>query len=165
MSQMVLTPPAGFTDVYPGPEDYRKGDPSAAVFSRRVPSPVPAGDRTSADHAVAAWLLSAIIRLVSLQKLPPDWDTYGSPQVKTVAVYNAILILVAASKLGASAPRLGPVSGGGVQVEWDIGERGLELECLPGGTREYLKVEGGVMTEAAFNPAEIPGLVSWVMQG
>jgi hypothetical protein len=36
---------------------------------------------------------------------------------------------------------IGPVSGGGLGVEWRNGNRDLTLEILPDGTLEYLKAE------------------------
>jgi len=39
------------------------------------------------------------------------------------------------------APRVVPVSGGGLQLEWESGTRGLELEILDDGSVEYLRTE------------------------
>jgi hypothetical protein len=39
------------------------------------------------------------------------------------------------------AAQIGPVSGGGLGIEWRLGERDLNLEILPDGIIEYLKAE------------------------
>jgi hypothetical protein len=36
---------------------------------------------------------------------------------------------------------IGPVSGGGLGIEWRLGGRDLNLEILPDGSIEYLKAE------------------------
>jgi len=54
---------------------------------------------------------------------------------------------------------IGPVSGGGLGIEWRNGDRDLSLEILPDGSIEYLKAE---KTPLGFDTdhmedGEIPG--------
>lgn len=61
--------------------------------------------------------------------------------------------------------RIDPVSGGGVQLEWGIGARSLEIEILPDGSVEYLVVEGKDMLEGAVNDQTMLRLLlRWLMR-
>ncbi|MBM2847027.1 MAG: hypothetical protein HW407_2339 [Bacteroidetes bacterium] len=87
--------------------------------------------------------IQGIKRLITLRKLPENWDSYGSPPPTEPAVAVAIELLMALDFDELPSPRIIPVSGGGVQLEWDVESRGLELEALRDGSIRYLKVEGG----------------------
>lgn len=70
-------------------------------------------------------------------------------------------------------PFVCPITGGGVQLEWNIGNRHLELEFAPDGCLTWLtEQEGGTMdtgecpfrdTESTYAAAEkVKALLSWV---
>ena len=107
------------------------------------------------------------LRTISeLARLPDNWDSYGSPKVQPAAVQRAIEVLAAAQAESVPAPRIVPVAGGGLQIEWDAGPRELEIEVLPGGGIEVLMVEGETMNEAPLpvdriNPL-VPMLLAWL---
>jgi hypothetical protein len=65
------------------------------------------------------------------------------------------------------APFIVPISGGGIQIEWIIADRELELEVLPDGSIEYLKSENKEPFEeekiASRSSAEIFSLLSWLL--
>ena len=52
------------------------------------------------------------------------------------------------------APFVSPVPGGGVQLERQHGQRALELEALPDGSAQFLRVEGETMQEGPLDPNE-----------
>jgi hypothetical protein len=55
-----------------------------------------------------------------------------------------MLILVVYRAAGAESetvPHLSPVSGGGIQIDWDTPRRSLEAEILPDGRIQYLAIE------------------------
>lgn len=79
----------------------------------------------------------------SLAHLPRGWDTYGSRPIQSQAVQGALFLLGVAERMGLPAPRISPVSGGGIQLDWTGTRRDLEVEILPDGSVEYLKVESG----------------------
>ena len=95
----------------------------------------------------------AMERLLGLHSLPAGWDSYGSPAIDARAVASGLLLLTQAALEGLPTPHVCPVSGGGVQLEWEIGARGLELEALPDGSVQFLKVQGDVMQEG---PLDLP---------
>lgn len=61
--------------------------------------------------------------LARLSVLPENWDTYGSRPVTNLAVEGVLRILGLAVARGLRLPVLGPVPGGGIQLEWYAGER------------------------------------------
>src|SRR2546428_23001 len=86
------------------------------------------------------WFVDAIRYVGEIGKLQANWDTYGSPAVTRLAKEQAIRILLQLSRHALPEPQVGPVSGGGVQFEWNIGPRSLELEVLPDGRIEFLRM-------------------------
>jgi hypothetical protein len=68
---------------------------------------------------------------------------------------------------------IGPVSGGGLGVEWRNGDRDLNLEILSDGSIEYLKAErtasgfqGDQMEDGEIPPdrlGEVRNLIRWLL--
>lgn len=88
--------------------------------------------------SISPWLTDATRRLRDVAALPDDWDSYGSPRPSTDAVSLAVRLLVQLEPRKPPIPRIVPVGGGGVQLEWDGPKRSLELEILPNGIIEFL---------------------------
>src|SRR5450432_3764758 len=76
----------------------------------------------------APWLADALEKVRLLGDLPGGWDTYGSPPITPIERSMGACLAEKAARLDAPAPLVVPVPGGGVQLEWQAGERGLELE-------------------------------------
>jgi hypothetical protein len=89
------------------------------------------------------WLVTALRALGSVAELPPGWDGYGSPAPNQGVIESAIRVLVALQGQDLPAPHVVPVPGGGVQLEWHVRSRELELEVLPDATLAYLMVGEG----------------------
>jgi hypothetical protein len=91
------------------------------------------------------WMATATAQLRELLKLKPGWDSDGSPPVSRSAVEMAMLVLTARRawfhRLGGGKPQISPVSGGGIQLEWEHENRSLELEVHSNGALEFLKIE------------------------
>jgi hypothetical protein len=85
----------------------------------------------------------AMRRLGDLVKLPANWDSYGSPPLSQVAVETVIDLLQRIDDRNLPSVRIVPVSGGGVQLEWCVSARELQLEIASDGTAQYLQIEGG----------------------
>lgn len=112
--------------------------------------------------------VESIKSLFELKNLPANWDGYGSPPLSTNALSTALsLFLTDIEDL--PAPRISPVSGGGVQLIWRIGGRELDLEALADGSIEYLEVqdnltvEEGELTNLYFG--EFQQLFDWLRWG
>lgn len=108
------------------------------------------------------WLKDAQDELHKLKELPENWDSYGSSRIKDKAVKTTANLLVDTAKFGMPKPYIFPVSGGGLQLEWQQGNKELEIEILPNGKIEYLKVnENGEMEEGEILELDIWRLVKW----
>lgn len=79
-------------------------------------------------------LIRAAQKVVNLQKLPDNWDGRGSPAPQDRAIEKALSLLQYLEVEDPPEPRVGPVPGGGLQMEWDHNDRGLELEIFPDGS-------------------------------
>lgn len=94
-------------------------------------------------ETLSEWQIHGIKRLKKVLSLPENWDSYGSPPPTAAAANTAMEILTRTTIEYFTAPRVVPISGGGLQLEWEIGSRGLELEILDDGSVEYLTTESG----------------------
>lgn len=94
-----------------------------------------------------AWRREAIQKVIRFGTLGPNWDSRGS-QAPTRAVNQATieLLLTVPGDLQ-HAPRIVPVSGGGVHFEWAVGDRELEISVEPDCRVEVLRVEHGMPIE------------------
>ncbi|MBI4528878.1 MAG: hypothetical protein HY695_34205 [Deltaproteobacteria bacterium] len=112
-------------------------------------------------------VIEAVKRLLTVRELPHSWDSYESPPPSELAIGVAIRLLIGVDLDEFPSPRIVPISGGGVQLEWDVGSRELELEILSDGTIRYLKVEEGEPTEESeIGPshfARLASLLSWLI--
>lgn len=116
----------------------------------------------------ADWFVDALFELSRISKLPVNWDTFGSPPLTDGARAEAIRVLTCLGRQHLPLPDVAAVSGGGVQFEWNIGPRALELEVLPDGSIEFLRAyEDDRMSEGTILPGRLDKLreqVSWLTQ-
>lgn len=113
-------------------------------------------------------LQQPIDQILGFRSLPPNWDSYGSRPVEDRAIACGLVLLLQAEAENAGAPHVCPVPGGGVQLEWQAGQRALELEALPDGSAQFLRVDGQTMDEGPLDPNEPAGLRSllrWLRAG
>jgi len=95
-----------------------------------------------------------------------NWDSYGSPPIREGVCDSARELLLS---LGPEvpSPTVVPVSGGGIQFEWQFEERELEIEFCPNGGIEYLQEsEEGITNEGRISPVHhhlAPNLVRWLL--
>lgn len=117
---------------------------------------------TSLVSYINEWLEDSQNQLHQLSKLPENWDSYGSSRIKPTSVEKTADLLIDLAKFGMPTPSIFPVSGGGIQLEWQKGKRELEIEILPNGEIEFLKVyENGEMQEGRISKQYIWQLVRW----
>lgn len=110
-------------------------------------------DRSQAD------LLAAMNAVGDLAQLPQDWDSYGSRQIQTSAIRQALEILQMANLQHIPMPFVVPVPGGGVQLEWRLEGRELELEVQPDRTIAYLRVDENDIDEEGVVPKDQPSAI------
>jgi hypothetical protein len=115
---------------------------------------------------VGPWQVEAVKRILGFKKLSENWDSYGSKPPSEAAINKAIefVLTVPSEKF---QPRILPVSGGAVQLEWRKRGRGLQVEFLPDGTNEYLLIEDGNPIDDGkvlpyINALLVRSLLSWL---
>ena len=127
----------------------------------------PQSNRVTPLSGAPSWLQSALKTVTRLAQLPANWDGHGSPALRPMAVARACQLLSFLEWDNLHVPQIGPVPGGGIQIEWHVAERELEIEILPDGSVEFLTVEGEAMEEGPLTvdrPDLSRALIRWVMR-
>src|SRR5438105_11712274 len=103
------------------------------------------------------WLSSALADIARIAALPPGWDGYGSPQLSVEEWEQATQLLASVTHSDLPAPKIVPVSGGGIQIEWQHCGRELELEIVAGAQEViFLQVyRDGTTEEGSYPPADV----------
>ena len=136
-----LTNEAIFSDVIVFGQSYSYPD---------KPKPV-CDSTTNSFYTTTSLIEKAVDDLDALSTLPVGWDSYGSPKISDDLIMAAKRFLYQL-EFEFIAPRVVPISGGGIQLEWQIGERELELEFIDSENIGYLKVcNEEPMEESQFN--------------
>jgi hypothetical protein len=129
-----------------------------------VPSEVLRGENTAAFRAVSE-------RLDVLSCLKENWNSYGSsaPHTATVKFSRSFIRDVAAVLVDygvdAPVPFVAPTPSGGIQFEWAVGSRELELEIARPNSFHYLRVSGADEEEGSASRWEAVRFVKWVATG
>jgi len=118
-------------------------------------------------------MLPSIQELCALEA---DWDSYGSPPPSLEVIAEA-LTFVQRAEHGLRyylpedsvtlTPSMVPLSGGGIQIEWQTPSKELELEFFEGESPAVCAVETatGCETEGILdpdNPATMCNLLAWL---
>ena len=113
------------------------------------------------------WQREAQQAIARLARLPVNWDGYGSLPIKQPAIERAADLVTLLARFSIMPrPQIFPVSGGGLQLEFQRVNRELELEVMPDGSIEYLTVnEIGYMREGSItspDAKEVVILAHWL---
>ncbi len=88
---------------------------------------------------VSIWLPAAYEQLQAIASLPDGWDSHGAPSPdakKLKAGWELLICLCENSDL--PKPHVNPTRNGGVQFEWEAGDRYFELEVVAERAATYL---------------------------
>jgi len=122
------------------------------------------GERTEAYQQARA-------RAEKLLNLNDDWNTYGAKAPGKRAVFFALHFLRDAigvlldHGISAPTPFLAPTAPGGVQLEWHVSSRELELEIPEKGRFSFLAVDGSNEVEGEASRWTAMRLLRWVITG
>lgn len=75
------------------------------------------------------WVTRTVAALSCLERLPPDWDSYGAPPVSRESIAAATQLLARLAGLDIEPPTVVPTAKGTVQFEWH--GRGACVEVEP----------------------------------
>lgn len=93
--------------------------------------------------AACPWLQEIALQLQAIAALSDGWDSYGasSPDANKVnAAWSLIVCLCESANL--PKPYVNPTRNGGVQFEWEVGERYFELEVVAERAATYFYCDG-----------------------
>lgn len=100
----------------------------------------------------------------TLLNLSPDWDGYGSPPPSKEAADIAFRLVSEVKENFRKPAHVCPVGGGGIQLEWHVGEKDLEIEIESDGSVGYLAVDGQKMQEGELplDRGALRNLFAWI---
>ena len=87
------------------------------------------------------WLPVVEDQVLSLLRLPDNWDSFGASSIHTSAVTTALNLLRDCTHGETPPPSAIPTPNGGVQLEWNLVNSALELEVYPNGRLGVLFVD------------------------
>lgn len=79
-------------------------------------------------QALPPWFDPLMQGFVDLLTLPANWNTYGSGRIDSKVVEEALNFVAGLLGPSAPAPRVVPLSSGGLQIEWR--RKGIDLEVV-----------------------------------
>jgi hypothetical protein len=98
--------------------------------------------------------------------MKPNWDSYGSPPPSLALVKGVVRWLRLAEKETLPEPEVVPASAGGIQLEWYLGKRELEIEFTATGQIEYLRSDNERQEEkedVIKNLDDLRSLLGWLI--
>lgn len=141
--------------------EYRDAEGTAAASAREQLNEVILVD--------TGWMIPVVTRILELERLRANWDGYGTAPVDRDTATKALRLVGQIAALGVEdlpAPFVGPVTGGGIMLEWTVATRQLTVAILPEGRIEYMKCEASepFEEEELRSIARAGELVSWLMR-
>jgi hypothetical protein len=128
------------------------------------------GEVTSESAVQDVLTRRAVLAIQELTRLERGWDGRHAVPVEESVAESAIAFVrqLRSGQLGTM--RSVPFADGRLQLEWDRGERSLELEFANASDAHYLKWDPseGIEEEGSVSPIRFPalnGLVSWFFNG
>ena len=104
-----------------------------------------ASNRSVRVGGMNEWQRKAIGKVLEYKwQLNSNWDSYESNPISEWVTCAATKLVEKVPFDNVPAPRVVPVSGGGIQMEWSKGHRDLEIYFRPDRTIEILKIVDGV---------------------
>ncbi len=112
-----------------------------------------------------------------LVNLKDNWDSYGGNTIEERCIMNALEIIQYLLELNGKcdldvpAPFVAPLSSGGIQIEWEEGDRYLQIDLLPDSSNiSYFvmdKTNSGFLTLEGLMKSlnNLKELLTWFMEG
>jgi hypothetical protein len=114
------------------------------------------------------WQKEPVLRIAECSLLPENWDSYGGRPPSFDTVLAAIDLIDAIPQHDPPRPRVVPLSTGGIQLEWKVGRRELDIEVGPDATYRYLKFDPRVLDDQLdteqplISLSDVKDLLSWL---
>ena len=118
-------------------------------------------NRSASFHVVSSWLADVEKQLKAIISLPNGWDSYGAPSPDVSLLKGAWNLIQCLSEVpGVPKPHVNPTRNGGVQFEWEAGDRYFELEVVAERAATYLYCDDAAGVEETGNVFEQESLES-----
>jgi len=127
---------------------------------------VPSHDSTAIP--LSTWLEAILPAIHKIEAFEENWDSYGSPPPSPELISEALSTLHYAEFPDLPAPAIVPVSGGGIQLEWHLPFKYLEIEFHPEGKASFLaeNLVSHEIKEASFYSQDynrVRSLIGWLL--
>src|SRR6266568_9698908 len=164
--------PTAIDNLYQGESPERQGQRAFPRWLKTTPTP--GVDAQSQGITMLAnqplWLKSALAEVARIAALPTNWDSYGSPPLNEIMRQNGVQLLVSIEYEDFPPPSIVPISGGGLQIEWQYKRRELELEIVAGSHQVlFLKVHEDDSAEegtlSIIDRGTLQALLAWLRVG
>lgn len=84
-------------------------------------------ETTTHIPSIPNWVRPTVEGVGRIMQLPPNWDSYGAQPVQSVLVGKALEILPRVMLEDSPPPSIVPLTDGGLQMEWHLKGRDLEI--------------------------------------
>ncbi|ULA59828.1 MAG: hypothetical protein LZF60_160158 [Nitrospira sp.] len=129
----------------------------------------PQGIDVIKDDPQWTWQKELVLQVIACYSLEPNWDSYGglSPSIETV--WAAIELIDSIPQFDPPRPRIVPLATGGIQFEWRLDQKELDIEVAEDGSYRSLKFDPSSSandTEKELpltSLSEVKGLLSWLV--
>ena len=85
---------------------------------------------TRSDELLPKWYMPVVERLVGLQRLRDNWDSYGAKTPSFTSAETMLQVLAAIMRVNSPAPSIVPSPLGHFQAEWHQDGIDLEVEVI-----------------------------------
>lgn len=130
------------------------------------PQQQPTGNLSFFVSNLCSWQVDALHKLATFELLPPNWDSYGSPRPSDNVLDFTRSLIAGITVTSVPAPRIIPISGGGIQLYWEKGTHEIDLKVHSDLTSSALVVENGeILAETpiqSLSASMINALLSWL---
>lgn len=113
------------------------------------------------------WLYSALTQIWNIEQSGERVPGLGDLRIAEATATRARLLLSAINLIELPTPRVAPVSGGGMSIEWEVGQKEVKFAFYPDGVTMYFQVqEDEISTDgtlATMMPNEVTGPLKWML--
>ena len=117
----------------------------------------------------SSWEAEAYRHALALKDLPEEWDGPRKCSKPTVFAINAAMSFIervaSLDLVVLEAPFVAPMSHGGVQLEWEHGQRQLDVELTPDGVARFVVSDAGKVDEGELGvvtSSHVEALFGWL---
>lgn len=109
---------------------------------------------------LSGWIGSAISKLKKLSELSENWDSYGAKTIEKNAVLMALNLIEVIYSPRVPEPAIVPLASGGIQFEWHIPQKDLEISLSPNGQAAiYFEEIGKPLVSFEGNTSDLLGQI------